>query len=470
LVRDPDTDAVLSPRERSARGRAARKSAPRSAHGEWEPAPDRPNPIALLESQDRTRVAELVPIRYGRMMASPFAFYRGAAAVMASDLAATPDAGIGVQLCGDAHLSNFGGFASPERDMVFDLNDFDETHPGSWEWDLKRLAASIEIAARGRGFQASQRAAAVTATVGQYRSAMARFARMSNLDIWYARLDATSLVAAFRAEAGKGQLRDLQKAGAKGRLKDNSRAFSRLAHSVDGEPRIVSDPPLIVRLEDLLAPREALSFGAAIRGVMAEYTATLPADRRRLLMRYRFMDIARKVVGVGSVGTQAWVILFLGRDDTDPLFLQCKEAQASVLEAYVGACELENHGQRVVEGQRLMQAASDTMLGWLRTTGIDGESRDFYVRQLWDWKTSADVETMAPAGMSSYGRMCGWTLARAHARSGDCIAISSYLGRGDVFDQAIVRFAQAYAEQSERDHRALLDAVASGQIVAETGV
>jgi uncharacterized protein (DUF2252 family) len=460
----------LSPATREEIGKLARAEIPRSSHGEWAPAAARPDPVAVLEREGSTRVPELLPIRYGRMMASPFSFFRGAAGQMAADLAPTPNCGIQVQLCGDAHLSNFGGFASPERDLLFDLNDFDESHPGPWEWDVKRLAASVEIAGRDRGFTAKQRRAAVRATVAEYRRAMRRFATMSNLDVWYARLDQSTAMAGFLAKASARQLRGLQKTVEKGRAKDNSRAFAKLAHHVDGAPQIVSDPPLIVRIDDLLSKVEARELADRLRGLLSDYRTSLPDDRRRLLERYRFVDLARKVVGVGSVGTRAWVVLLLGRDDRDPLFLQCKEAQPSVLEPFLGQSEFENHGQRVVEGQRLMQAGSDTMLGWLSTTGIDGDSRDFYVRQLWDWKTSADVGVMMPAGMTSYGRMCGWTLARAHARSGDCIAISGYLGGGGAFDQAIERFADAYADQNERDHQALLDAVASGRIIAETGV
>ncbi|MFI5003544.1 MAG: DUF2252 domain-containing protein [Solirubrobacterales bacterium] len=460
----------LSPQERAARGKAARVEAPRSRHAEWEPWAERPDPVALLEEQATTRVPELVPIRYGRMLASPFAFFRGAAYGMAADLASTPRSGIQVQLCGDAHLSNFGGFASPERDLVFDVNDFDETLPGPWEWDLKRLAASIAIAGRERGFNARQRRDAVGATVRQYRESMQRFAGMHNLDIWYARLGATEILTRFEAEANAQQVKTFRKTAETARSKDNTRAFSRLAHTIDGEPQIISDPPLIVRIEDLLAPEQAAEFEEGMHALLRSYRASLQGDRRKLLERYRYVDLARKVVGVGSVGTRAWVVLMLGRDGEDPLFLQCKEAQPSVLEPFLGKSEFAHHGRRVVEGQRLMQASSDIMLGWLRTTGLDGETRDFYVRQLWDWKSSADVEAMAPSGMALYGRMCGGTLARAHARSGDCIAIASYLGKGDTFDRALERFAEIYADQNELDYRALQEAVASGRVTAESGV
>jgi uncharacterized protein (DUF2252 family) len=460
----------LTPQERAARGKAARAEAPRTRHAEFQAWAERPDPIALLEEQAATRVPELVPIRHGRMAASPFAFFRGAAYVMASDLAGTPRSGITVQTCGDAHLSNFGGFASPERDLVFDVNDFDETLPGPWEWDVKRLAASIVIAGREKGFSAKQRCENVAAAVRQYRETMRNLAGMRNLDIWYARLDRAEIIARFESSASAAQVKTFEKTAIKAKRKDNTRAYTRLAHVGDGEPHIISDPPLIERVDDLLPRAQADEFVGTIHELLRSYRASLPADRGRLLERYRFVDLARKVVGVGSVGTRAWVVLMLGRDDDDPLFLQCKEAQASVLEPFVGKSAYSHHGRRVVEGQRMMQSASDIMLGWLRATGIDGETRDFYVRQLWDWKSSADVEAMAPPGMSLYGRMCGGTLARAHARSGDSIAIASYLGRSDVFDRAICAFAETYADQNERDHRALTQAIASGRVQAVSGV
>jgi uncharacterized protein (DUF2252 family) len=441
----------LTPQERAARGKAARAEAPRSRHGEWEPWAERPDPIALLEEQAESRVPELVPIRYGRMVASPFAFFRGAAYVMAADLAGTPRSGIQAQLCGDAHMSNFGGFASPERDLVFDVNDFDETLPGPWEWDVKRLAASVAIAGREGGFTDKQRRETVAATVRQYRETMANFAGMRNLDIWYARLD---------SDANAAQVKVFEKTAAKAMRKDNTRAFSRLALAGDGEPRLISDPPLIERIEDLLPAAQAAEFEEGMHQLLRSYRSSLQGDRRRLLERYRYIDLARKVVGVGSVGTRAWVVLMLGRE----------EAQPSVLEPFVGKSEFSHHGRRVVEGQRMMQASSDIMLGWLRTTGIDGETRDFYVRQLWDWKSSADVEAMAPPGMALYGRMCGGTLARAHARSGDGIAIASYLGRSDTFDRAICAFAETYADQNELDHHALEQAISNGRVEAQSGV
>jgi uncharacterized protein (DUF2252 family) len=459
-----------TPAERAARGKAARAEVPRSSHAEWVASRDRRDPIEILERQAVSRVPELVPIRYGRMAASPFAFYRGAAAVMAADLADSPQSGIRVQCCGDAHLANFGGFASPERQLLFDLNDFDETLPGPWEWDLKRLAASVAVAGYELGCDERQRRTATRRCARQYRDAIREFAGHTQLEIWYERLDDSELADILRAQATKRQTKRFDRTVAKARRKDSARAFEKLAHRGDGEPRIVSDPPLIVPVEELIPAEQAREFQHAMHELILAYGHTLAADRRRLLERFRYCDMARKVVGVGSVGTRAWVVLLLGRDDEDPLFLQCKEAQESVLAPYAGASEFRNQGRRVVEGQRLMQAASDILLGWVRAPGVDGKERDFYVRQLWDWKASADVATMEPGGLAVYARLCAWTLARAHARSGDAIAIGSYLGSGDVFDRAIADYAEAYAEQNLRDHRALLDAIDSGRVVAQTGV
>ena len=457
----------LSPAERAQLGKAARREVPRSSHGDWVLAADRPDPLGLLQEQAESRVPELVPIRYGRMSTSPFAFFRGAAYVMASDLAETPSSGIRVQLCGDAHLSNFGGFASPERDLLFDLNDFDETLPGPWEWDLKRLAASLEIAGRDRGLQPRQRRTVVRGALRQYREAMRAFAAMTKLEVWYSRMDRSVLEEAARAEASARQEQRLNKLATKARTKDSTRAFNKLTRVVDGERRIVSDPPLIVPVEELLPAADAERFEGAMESLVDSYRATLQGDRRRLLEGYRVVQVARKVVGVGSVGTRCWVILLMGRDTGDPLFLQCKEAPPSVLEGFVGATEFDNNGQRVVEGQRMMQAASDILLGWLHNEGgLDDVPRDFYVRQLWDWKVSADIATMPAETFPPYGRMCAWTLARAHARSGDAIAIGSYLGAGEEFDRALMTFAERYADQNERDHEALLAAVKSGRLQA----
>jgi uncharacterized protein (DUF2252 family) len=463
------TVPYATPADRAARGRACRSHAPRSAHATCEPRADRPDPVALLEEQAAQRVAELVPIRYGRMSASPFAFYRGAAYVMASDLADTPRSGIRVQLCGDAHLANFGGFASAERQLLFDLVDFDETLPGPWEWDVKRLAASVAVAGRQNGFDTTRRTGISRALVGEYRHAMRRFASMKTLELWYARASLADIRKLLRAQGSPKQAKRLDQAVAKGRRRDSARAFTKLAVTEDGLPRIRAEPPLIVPIADLVDRSRARGLERGARTLLRSYLASLPGDRRRLLERYRYADLARKVVGVGSVGTRCWVILMMGRDAGDALFLQGKEAQRSVLERFAGKSRCSNQGQRVVEGQRLMQAAGDIFLGWLREPpGVeDLKLRDFYVRQLWDAKTSIDVEAMRPSDMAPYARLCAWTLARAHARSGDAIAITSYLGSSDVFDRAVAAFAESYADQNERDHAALLDAIRSGRVLAE---
>jgi uncharacterized protein (DUF2252 family) len=457
-----------TPGESAARGKAARSELPRSAHAGWEAAPMRRDPIDLLEDQAQTRLPELGPIRYGRMLESPFTFFRGAAYLMAADLADGPRTGIYAQLCGDAHLSNFGIFAAPDRRLVFSLNDFDETLPGPFEWDVKRLAGSLAIAGRDRGFSEATRRAAVKAAVREYREAMARFAEMRNIHVWYARLD----VASIRDQLGSSgkQMKRLQSTVAGARTKDSIRALTKLCRTVDGELRIIGNPPLVTPIEDVLPGTEQEELEDVVRRMIGTYRLTLPRDRRELLESYRYVHAARKVVGVGSVGARTWILLMTGRDGADPLFLQFKEAQASVLEPFLGKSEFEQHGQRVVEGQRMMQAAPDVMLGWERIITIDGVERDFYIRQLWDSKGSAEVEVMDPAELEAYGRVCGWTLARAHARSGDRIAIAAYLGRGDAFDRAMATFAETYADQNERDFRALEAAVASGRVVAELGV
>jgi uncharacterized protein (DUF2252 family) len=463
--------AHLTPEECVARGKAARNEVPRSSHGGWEPAVNRPDPVDLLEEQAASRVPELVPIRYGRMLVSPFTFYRGAALIMASDLAATPRSGLPVQVCGDAHLSNFGVFASPERQLMFDINDFDETLPGPWEWDVKRLAASFEIAGRDRGFAPAERRAVVLAMAENYRTRMKWAAGMRNLDVWYAHIEVEALFEQLEAMATKKQRAKARANVAKARTKDSMQAFAKLTQEVDGDRRIIADPPLIVPIEDLLpAGRERDEVEGEVRGVIRSYRRTLETDRRHLLENFDYVHMARKVVGVGSVGTRAWILLMLGRDDQDPLFLQAKEAQESVLERFVGKSQYPNSGQRVVAGQRLMQAASDIFLGWDRLRGLDGQVRDFYVRQLRDWKGSADVDTMGASVMTLYARICAATLARAHARSGDRIAIAAYLGNGDTFDRAIADFSSAYADQNERDYQALVRAVDSGRVVAQTGL
>jgi uncharacterized protein (DUF2252 family) len=461
----------LSVAERVARGKAARAEVPRSSHGVFEPSPTRVAPLELLELQAKTRVPELVPIRYGRMLVSPFTFYRGAAMIMAQDLAATPRSGLSVQCCGDAHLSNFGLFASPERRLVFDLNDFDETLPGPWEWDVKRLAVSMLIAARDNSFKVKEQQQIVLETVGRYRTAMAEFAGMKNLEVWYANLEIESLLQEDASQFKQKMIKLTEKTIAKARTKDSMAAFSKLTHEVDGEARIVDESPLIVPIEALAPGGEREEMFEALRELMRGYRETLEWDRRVLLEEFELTDFARKVVGVGSVGTRAWIALLVGRDGQDPLFLQMKEAEASVLEDFLGPSEFKNHGERVVTGQRLMQASSDIFLGWLHVeAGIDGESRDFYGRQLKDWKGSAETEQLVPRGMATYGKLCGWTLARAHARSGDRIAIASYLGNGDSFDKAILQFSEAYAEQNDSDYNELQAAVKSGKVTAETGL
>jgi uncharacterized protein (DUF2252 family) len=460
----------FTPAERAARGKAARAEVPRTSQGDWEAPQHRPDPIDLLEEQAQSRVPELVPIRYGRMLVSPFTFYRGAAYLMASDLAAGPRTGLHSQLCGDAHLSNFGAFAAPDRRLIFALNDFDETLPGPFEWDVKRLVASFAVAGRDRGFDEKIRTRVNRVVVRSYREAMREFAQMRNLDIWYARIDVEELFRDLRNRATPVQRKRMEKNLAKSRAKDSLKAFARLTDVVDGERRIIDDPPLIVRLDELAGDNGKYAH-EKMRQLIRGYRRTLPGDRRKLIERFRYVDAARKVVGVGSVGTRAWVVLMLGRDNEDPLFLQAKEAQASVLEPFLGKSEFANHGQRVVEGQRLMQAASDILLGWLHTDeGIDGQQRDFYIRQLWDAKGSAAVELMEPSGLEVYAEVCGWTLAKAHARSGDAVAIASYLGSGDVFDRAMARFAEVYADQNERDYDALKRAAESGRITAEHGL
>ncbi len=451
-----------TPAERAAAGKAARTGAPRSSHAEWAPAGDRPDPVELLESQATSRVGQLVPLRYGRMLVSPFTFYRGAAAVMAADLASTPRSGFDVQLCGDAHLSNFGAYASPDRELVFDVNDFDETLPGPWEWDVMRLAASFSVAGRERGFKRRERLTIVAEMGAEYRAAMRRMAELGNLEVWYTKIDVEAIANGWESAAGEKEAAKFRRNLEKTRAKDRMRALSKLTREVDGQPRIVSEPPLIVPLDELVD--EDADIEAVVLKIIADYRETLPEDRRVLLDGYRFADAALKVVGVGSVGTRAFVVLMLGRDSGDPLFLQAKEAQRSVLEPYAAPSAFANQGERVVQGQRLTQAASDILLGWVKVKGIDGVERDFYVRQLWDQKGSAKVENMDATALTAYAQICGTTLAHAHARSGDRIAIAAYLGKSNTFDKAIAAFAETYADRNERDYAALKAAADEGRI------
>jgi uncharacterized protein (DUF2252 family) len=484
-VRETPVTAHPSVGERMARGREAASLAPRSAHAGWKPAGDRPDPVALLEAQNLTREPDLVPVRHGRMLVSPFTFYRGAAKIMAADLKDTPVAGLKVQLCGDAHLSNFGLFASPERLLLFDLNDFDETLPGPFEYDVKRMAASFTVAARNNGFSKADTRAATLASVAAYREAMAGFAQMRTMDVWYARLDEHQVMKAIRAaraEAGrtadgkkgkarkeaklaKKAARTAEKTRLKAHTRDSLQALSKLGEVVDGRYRIISQPPIIIPERDLrdMYGLSAEETARGIRDQFRAYRATLPDERRQLLERFEIVDTARKVVGVGSVGTRAFIGLFQGRDASDPLFLQVKEATASVLEKHLGTSRYSHHGERVVRGQRMMQAASDIFLGW--TTGLDVR-RHFYWRQLRDMKGSALVESMIPSGLSFYAGICGWTLARAHARSGDPVAIAAYLGQTDAFDRAITEFSLAYADRNEQDYEQFAAAVRSGRLEA----
>ncbi|HEY5154445.1 MAG TPA: DUF2252 domain-containing protein [Acidimicrobiales bacterium] len=466
----PPVITHLTPSERAARGKAARAVMPRASHGAWAPDEPRRQPLDLLAEQATTRVPELVPIRHGRMAASPFAFFRGAAYVLASDLASSPRSGLNVQLCGDAHLANFGGFASPERSFVFDLNDFDETLPGPFEWDVKRLAASVEIAARSRGFDAKVRTAIVTGTVRSYRQAMRTFATMSNLDVWYTRLDVDTVLKTWGQEVAGDALKNIQRAVQKAESKDRLKAKVKLTELVGDELRFRSDPPLLVPAEEVFSEADHEQLETSIRQALRSYRRSLSGDRRRLVESYGYRQLARKVVGVGSVGTRAWLALMIGRDNDDPLFLQVKEAEASVLEPFLAKSTFANHGQRVVEGQRLMQATSDILLGWQRVDGVDGRTHDYYMRQLWDWKASADVDNMTAQTLGVYGQLCGWALARGHARSGDRIAIGSYLGNGTTFERAMAEFATAYAEQNDLDHRSLVDAIADGRVQAQSGI
>ena len=479
---------LQSAEERAARGKSARAAVPLEAHAEFRRA-DGVDPVGLLLGQAKTRLPELVPIRHGRMLVSPFTFYRGAALIMAADLAGTPTSPFGTQLCGDAHLSNFGGYASPERQLVFDINDFDETYPGPFEWDVKRLAASFAVAGRDNGFTTKETRTATLSAVETYRTAMRTFATQPILTVWYAHLDIEKTMTRFEAtltdrerKERRTALKDTRKAIAKARTRDSLHALDKLTTIVDGRRRIISDPPLITRLDDMtgLDTDEVLQ---RLTTMMAGYRDTLAADRRRLLDHYALVDIAHKVVGVGSVGTRAWVLLLHGGAEGEVLLLQAKEAQRSVLADFAppiasggtrddtaGPTQEVYEGERVVTGQRLMQASSDIFLGWLRTTPVGGGKADYYLRQLRDWKVSAEIDQFTPTRMETYARMCGWTLARAHARAGDRIAIGAYLGKSDRFAQAVADFAETYADQNERDHAALAAAVEAGRVQAQFGV
>ncbi len=456
----------LTPAERAARGKAARKRVPRSSHADFQPG-DRKDPVEWLEEQATTRIPELVPIRHGRMSASAFTFYRGGTLIMAADLIGTPTTGITAQICGDAHLGNFGMYASPGRRMVFDLNDFDETSIGPWEWDVKRLAASVEIAGRDDDFSREQRRDAVLEAVRSYRMAMRDFAGMTNLEVWYSHVDVDDALPGILEEVSKKRAKVIRKSVAKSRTRDSMHAYRKHTDLVDGVPRIHSRPPLIVPLHELVDDHQREDLEERLGSMVRSYGRTLQSDRQHLLRQFRLIDAARRVVGVGSVGTRAWIALLLGRDTQDPLILQVKEAQTSVLERVTGESYYAHHGERVVGGQRLMQAASDIFLGWDRIEGIDGGERDFYFRQFRDWKGSIEIGSLKPTGLRIYARLCGWTLARAHARSSDRIAIAAYLGKSSTFDEAVADFADAYADQNERDYDAMMTAIETGRLQSE---
>ncbi len=459
----------LSRADRVARGKDARVVAPLGSHAQFRPEGSR-DPVGLLLGQAKSRVPELVPIRHGRMLVSPFTFFRGAALPMAADLAGTPASGLRVQLCGDAHLSNFGAFASPERSLVFDVNDFDETLPGPFEWDVKRLAASFSVAGRDNGFPVKDRRRIVLAAAEGYRSAMREFAQQSLMGVWYAYLDIQQTLDQYRSQIKAKRLKAGQALLAKAHTRDSMQALDKLTAVVDGRRQIIADPPMIVPIEEVFADVQADALQAQLRAVLGKYRRTLQSDRRHLLGQFALVQVARKVVGVGSVGTRAWIILMEAGDGIEPLFLQAKEAQPSVLAEYCGRSQYKNEGERVVAGQHLMQAQSDIFLGWTRATGADGVERDFYVRQLRDWKFSLPIEQMVPTGMTVYARICGWTLARAHARSGDRVALAAYLGGSTKFDQAIAEFAETYADQNERDYAAFQTAVKDGKAQATTEI
>jgi uncharacterized protein (DUF2252 family) len=467
---DPEYLTRVTLQERVARGHALRKDVPHERLLAWTPSDTRADPIAILERQSAERIPELIPIRYGRMAASPFAFYRGGAAIMAADLAESPVSGLTAQLCGDAHLMNFGLFETPERSLIFGLNDFDETLPGPIEWDVERLAASVEVAGRDLAFSVSEREAAVLATVRAYREAMLGFAEQRDLEVWYQRLPAEQLRARLAENADAGSAKAVEKGVRKALHRDHLRAFDRLITTEDGRPAFISEPPLLVPVEELLDAEQRTRYVEVIHSFLTQYREGLPPHLRALVERYHFAHIARKVVGVGSVGTRAWAVLLIGRDHDDPLILQLKEAKRSVLEPYTAPTVYGSQGRRVVEGQRFMQAASDSLLGWYHLTAWDGREHDFYVRQLWDGKASIAVAHLAPAGLRAYGEACGWTLARGHARSGDRIAMAAYLGERDTFDGSMAHFAAAYADSNEADHARLVDAIESGRISALSGV
>jgi uncharacterized protein (DUF2252 family) len=443
--------------------RERRSLVPRLSHAQWASPPGRPDPVATLEEQARTRVPDLVPIRYGRMAASPFAYFRGAAAAMAWDLAHTPTTDIRVQACGDAHLLNFGMFAAPDRRLVFDVNDFDETLPAPFDWDVKRLAASFAVAARDNGFPDRDAHGAARLVVRSYRTKMASYAAMRFLKVWYSRIDVDDVSRLFDTLQSKEAARHRRQDIAKARRRTSLKAFLKMCDLVDGHYRIRPDHPVIVRLPIELYP----GVLKELRSAVALYQGTLAEDRLEVLRRYYFEDFARKVVGVGSVGLEAFVMLLLGDRDDEPLFLQLKQAQESVLAPFAGQSQYQHQGERVVRGQRLTQAASDPFLGWTSSGEPTGTPvKEYYVRQLRDMKGSMSVPLMDPLQFDYYGRLCGWALARAHARTARATVISGYLGSSEDFDRAVADFAIAYADQNEKDYRRLLEAISAGRVLA----
>ena len=466
LVPDEWTRDLTTRDERYAAGKALRNEVPRSSHAEWAPDPERPDPISMLEEANKTRLQQLVPIRFGRMSMSAFTFYRGTADIMAYDLAKTPVSGIQAQLCGDAHISNFGVFASPERRQIFDVNDFDETLVGPWEWDVKRMAASVVLAGRQKGYTAQESRQAALRCVQRYRESMQQFALMNHLDVWYYHIDVETILAMFRGMQGaKGLQKRVEQQSAKASKRTRIETFPKLAEAVNGQYLIKDEPPLIFHYDPLDTSKDNLDTGQW-KDMVRGFLESLSEERRVIVMQYRAVDVAQKVVGVGSVGTRCAIVLCLGgAEGDDPLIMQIKEAGPSVLESYLGASPYANHGERVVVGQRMMQAASDIFLGWSTFNGLH-----YYARQLRDMKLSADIETLVPVAFTAYVELCATTLARAHARTSDPAKISGYLGSKDSFDRAIATFAETYADQAERDHAALLAAIKDGRVQAQTGV
>ena len=443
------TRVGLTAKERFAAGKTLREKTPRSVHARWVPAPNRADPVERLKRADRGRLPELLPMRYKRMKQSPFAFFRGANAVMAGDLAATPKSGLRVQACGDCHVSNFGGFGSPERQLVFDINDFDETLPAPWEWDVKRLATSIVLAARQNGDGEHRCEKAARMAVEFYRRHMGEYANMRALEVWYSQIEAEALIDGAKTSSSKKYWQQIEE---KAKLQTVEHVFPRMTNVVKGQPRIVDNPPLIYH------PRQRIKLAQRVREMFRRYRLTLPEERRVIIDRYHIVDIARKVVGVGSVGTRCAIVLLMA-DKGDPLLLQFKEALPSVLESYAGKSRYAYHGERVVTGQRMLQSASDIFLGWTR----DDQGHDYYFRQLRDMKMTVNVVDMPREEWLEYIKLCGWALARAHARTGDAAQLAGYLGEKDLFDEAIAKFALAYADQTEKDYEIFVKALRNGK-------